>query len=443
MKQSRINLLSAFMLLAITAACGESSQLTSQQAPQKTIASTASSPSANEQADALFDRIFEQAVSRSPEFQTALGRSTNMDKWNDLSDAFDLETLELDKANLAELMAIDPTALDKSTALSYELMQQRLEESIDDFEWRFHNYPVNQMFGRHSGVPSLLINMHRVSTVKNAQDYVARLNAVPAYFDQLIAGLKQRAERNILPPKFVFPHVIRDSKNVISGAPFDDGDDSTLLADFKSKLAALKDNPEAGLTDEQESELHEAAVAALTTQVRPAYEKLVATLGELEKSATTDDGIWKVPEGERFYNVALKRTTTTDMTAEQIHQLGLSEVARIHDEMRQIKETVGFEGDLAAFMKYVRESEDFVYPNTAEGKARYLQEATDLIETMKSRLDELFLRLPKADITVKAVEPFREQSAGKAFYQRPSEDGSRPGLYYANLYDMEAMPTYQ
>ena len=182
---------------------------------------------------------------------------------------------------------------------------------------------------------------------------------------------------------------------------------------------------------------------ALLESVKPAYENLIAVVKEIEAQANTKDGAWKFPEGEAFYNNALKRTTTTDLTADEIHNIGLSEVDRIHDEMREIMNKVEFDGTLQEFFVYMRNSEDFVYPQTEEGRQRYLDEATGYIDTMRGRLDELFMTKPKADLIVKAVEPFREQSAGKAFYSQPSMDGSRPGTYYANLYDMASMPTYQ
>jgi uncharacterized protein (DUF885 family) len=157
----------------------------------------------------------------------------------------------------------------------------------------------------------------------------------------------------------------------------------------------------------------------------------------------TRDGAWKLPDGDAFYNRALARTTTTDMDAETIHNLGLAEVERIHGEMRDIMRDVNFDGDLQAFFEFTRVDSQFYYPDTPEGKERYLSEATAWIDDMKARLDTLFLVKPQADLVVKAVEPFREKSAGKAFYQRPAPDGSRPGTYYANLYTMEAMPIYQ
>ena len=293
------------------------------------------------------------------------------------------------------------------------------------------------MFGTHSMVPAFLINQHQISNVKEANDYIARLNGVPGVFDQLITGLEIRADKNIIAPKFVFPHVIDSSKNIIKGAPFEQGEDSTLLADFKRKVNALE------IDQAEKDALISKATEALKTAVKPAYSKLINYIAQLEKRADDRDGAWKFPNGEAFYNNALKRTTTTDLTAKEIHAIGLAEVSRIHDEMRAIKDKVGFEGDLNAFMQFMKTDKQFYLANTEAGKAQYLSEAKGLIDNMKTRLDELFVVKPKADMIVKRVEAFREKAAGKAFYQQPAPDGSRPGIYYANLYDMEAMPTYQ
>lgn len=422
------------LLLVTVAAC-------TPTAPQSIATDDAGMVAESAKANALFDRFFEEWVTRSPMFQAHLGRKTSMDQWDNLTAEFARETLALNKRQLAELQTLQQHKLDDASKLSYLLMQQYLEDEIEDFRWRLYDYPVNQMHGIHAAVPALLINQHQIADLSDAEAYIARLNNVPEFFDQLIASIDQRTAAGIVPPKFVFPHVIRDSRNIIKGAPFDNGPDNTLLVDFKGKLDALAKND--ALTDEQQTQLLGAAEDALRNSIKPAYEKLIAHMAELEQEATTDDGTWKWPQGEAFYSAALQRTTTTDLTAEQIHETGLSEVKRIHAEMRKIKEKVGFDGDLNAFMQFMREDKQFFYAANDEGRAHYLREATALIETMKSRLDELFITKPKADLRVKAVEPFREQSTGKAFYQSPSEDGSRPGVYYANLYDMASMPTYQ
>ena len=385
----------------------------------------------------FFDKIYKDAVMRNPVFQTYLGIKQDYDKWNDLSEENTAKELAIAKANLIKLKAIDPNTLDAQTKISRDLYIQNIENTIADNKWRFHSYPVNQMFGTHSTIPAFLINQHAITNEKEANDYISRVKGSKKLLAQLVEQLKLREQRGIIAPKFVFPHVIRDSKNIITGAPFESGDDSTLLADFTRKVTALE------IEDSKKQALITELNNALQSHLKPGYEGLISYLNDLEKKADTRDGAWKFPEGEAFFNNALKRTTTTDLTANEIHEIGLKEVNRIHDEMRQIKEKVGFDGDLKAFMAFMRTDKQFYYPNTPEGKQRYIDEAVALIDDMEGRLGSLFLTKPKARMIVKAVEAFREKSAGKAFYQQPAPDGSRPGIYYANLYDMEAMPSYQ
>lgn len=433
----------AVSLALMASSCGkapETETTTAETVSAETSAPVATETAAqteSEKANKLFEDMFMEDVMRSPMYQSYLGIKDDQDKWNDLSEERALEDHEVAKAQLAKVMAIDTAQLDEQTQLSWQLKKQQLENRIADFKWRHYNYPVNQMFGLHSQVPSLLINQHRISDVEDANAYVARLHGLPVLFEQLVTGLNVRAEKGIIAPKFVYPYVISDSQNIITGAPFDDGDASTLLADFTKKVNALE------IEDSEKQALIAAASNALVESVKPAYEALIAGVEALEAKADTKDGAWKFPEGEAFFNNALARTTTTSMTAKEIHEVGLSEVARIHDEMRAIMKKVGFEGTLQDFFVHMRDNQDFIYESTAEGKQRYLDEATAMIDNMKTRLDELFITKPKADLIVKAVEPFREKSAGKAFYQQPSMDGTRPGTYYANLYDMASMPTYQ
>ncbi|MBO9488820.1 DUF885 domain-containing protein [Endozoicomonas sp. G2_1] len=436
MKKSIIALAVSSVLLA---ACGEQTTTSpapaSSEVPAKSSTTTVASES--ERANQLFDQIFDAGVDRSPIWQTYLGLKKDYDKWNDISEQNAEKELAIAKQDLAKVKQLDTSKLDPQTLVSYHLLVQRLENQISDHQWRHHNYPVNQMRGLHAQIPALLINQHRVTELSDAQAYVSRLNGINPLFDQLIEQLKIREQKGIIAPKFVFAHVIRDSKNILNGAPFTDGDDSTLLADFKRKVEKLE------LDDSAKATLIEDAKKALIENVKPGYSKLITYVEQLEKKADTRDGVWKMPNGEAFFNNALARTTTTDLTSEQIHQLGLDEVARIHDEMRAIMKQVEFKGDLNEFFEFMRNDPQFYYPDTEEGRQRYLTEATALIDDMKTRIDQLFLTKPKAELLVKRVEAFREKSAGKAFYNQPAADGSRPGIYYANLYKMEAMPTYQ
>ncbi|NVJ51234.1 MAG: DUF885 domain-containing protein [Gammaproteobacteria bacterium] len=436
----------ALIALAVSTAlltgCGESEQTPAAQSVAKKPTAETTTPvnqqqSESQRANAMFDEFFTQAVMRSPMYQSYLGIKQDQDKWDDLSEQRAHEDLAITKANLAKLKSLDYQQLDEQTKLSYRLMQQQLEDDINDFKWRHYNYPLNQMYGLHSGVVSLLINQHAITDKKDAEDYLARLNALPALFTQLSENLNLRASKGIIAPRFVYPYVIDDSKNIISGAPFEGEGVSPIYQDFSQKLAATEI-----AEDEQKALLAELDKAMLGA-VGPAYQSLIETVEKLADKADSRDGVWKFPDGDAFYNRALINTTTTALTADEIHAIGLQEVERIHSEMRAIMKSVNFTGSLQDFFKYLREDKRFVYPNTEQGRQQYLTEATAYIDNMKQRLDELFITKPKADLIVKAVEPFREKSAGKAFYQQPSMDGSRPGTYYANLYDMEAMPIYQ
>jgi uncharacterized protein (DUF885 family) len=394
----------------------------------------------SKRANEFFDKCWDDFVAHHPQTAARLGLKSNYDKWDDISDAQAVADLAAELSNVASLKSYyDFDALDPQTQLSYQLFEREAERNAEGFRFRFDNYPVSQMYGTHSEVPTFLINIHKIDNVKDAEAYISRVNGVPKLFDQLIINLQLRADRGVIAPRFVFPLVLDACRKVIQGQPFESsGANSPLLEDFSTKLGALKDVD--SLTRDQ---LLADARKALLESFKPAYEKLIAYLQELEKRATDDAGVWKFRDGAAFYEYSLRRTTTTDLTADQIHQLGLKEVARIQDEMRKIKEKVGFKGDLPAFFKFMRDDQQFYLPETDEGRAKYLARAVEIVEAMKKRLDELFVTKPKADIVVKAVEKFREKSAGKAFYQQPAPDGSRPGMFYVNLREMHNNPTYE
>ncbi len=434
---AKLSLIAIAITTLLVSGCSQTTTSASNSQAQTQSQAQSQMELASAEANALFEDIFMRGVMRSPVYQTYLGIKQDQDKWDDLSDARAVRGHNIDQQDLLLVNAIDPSKLDEQTKVSLKLMKLQLTNSIADFKWRFHNYPVNQMFGMHSMAAALLMNQHSVSEVKDAEAYISRMNGLTVLFDQLIENLQVRADKGIIAPKFVYPYVINDSQNIIKGAPFDDGKDSTLLADFSKKVNALE------ITDEQKTGLIDDGKKALINHVKPAYEKLIGYLGNLEKRATTDDGAWKFPDGKAFYNNALQRTTTTGLTADEIFDTGISEVKRIQDEMQQIMHKVNFKGDLQAFFDFMRTDKQFYYDQTEQGQQQYLKGAESLINEMKGQLDQLFLVKPKADLTVKAVEPFREESAGKAFYQRPSMDGSRPGVYYANLFNMAEMPSYQ
>jgi len=384
------------------------------------------------------EAYFQTAVDRSPSFQGYLGIKKDTDKWDNLSEAYAKEEHALTQQNLTILKTIDYAALSEKAQLSYTLLKQALERDIFEYQFRDHTYPINTMFGTHTELPTFLINYHQVDTIEDAKSYISRLNKVGAQIDQLIINLQRRQDKGIMPPQFVFPVVIPATKNVVTGAPFTDAEtDSPVFADFRKKVAAssIPDEAQAGLIAE--------AKETLKTSFKAGYDRLIAFLEMQETAATTDDGVWKFPDGEAFYNAMLSRFTTTNLTATEVHQIGLDNVNRIHGEMQEIMAKVGFEGSLQDFFVFMREDKQFYYDDTDEGHTAYMASATAAIDAMREALPNYFGILPKADLVVKRVEPFREKSSGLAFYNAPSQDGSRPGTYYANLVDMAQMSTYQ
>ena len=414
----------AFAVLAVAANAQPSDQI------------AAESKRANE----FFDKCWDENLARHPVDESFYGIKTHYDQLEDLSDEKAAADHAVRQKQLETLKReFKPELLNPETLLSYKLFEREAEREAEEFKFRFDVYTVSQMRGVHAQIPTFLINIHKIDNVKDADAYIARLNVIPKLFDQLIANLQVREEKGVVAPRFVFPLVLDACRKVIKGKPFDSSaDNSPLLDDFTKKVGALADVDSA--TRER---LLFGATKALTESVKPAYEQLIAFLKDQSKRANDDAGVWKFPDGADFYRSALRRTTTTNLTAEQIHEIGLKEIARIHGEMTKIKDKIGFKDDLQAFFKFMREDRQFYLPDTHEGRAKYLARAVEIIDEMKKHLDELFATKPKADIVVKAVEKFRERSAGKAFYQQPAPDGSRAGMFYVNLREMQSNPTYQ
>ncbi len=394
----------------------------------------------SKRANEFFDKCWDETLARHPVDESFYGIKTHYDQLEDLSDKKAAADHAVWQKQLATMKRdFKPELLDPQAQLSYKLFELEAEREAEEFKFRFDVYPVSQMRGVHAQIPTFLINIHKIDDVKDAEAYITRLRGFPKLFDQLLVNLKVREEKGVVAPHFVFPLVLDACHKIIQGKPFDSGpNDSPLLEDFTKKVTALG-KADAATRDRLVAD----AIKALNESVKPAYEKLIAFLEEQTKRATEDAGVWKFKDGAEFYESALHRTTTTNMSAKEIHEIGLKEMARIQGEMNKIREKIGFKGDLQAFFKFMREDQKFRLPSNEEGRAKYLAMATDIIETMKKRLDELFVTKPKGDIVVKAVESFREKSAGKAFYQQPTPDGTRPGMFYVNLRNMQDNPTYE
>ncbi|MGQ3227815.1 MAG: DUF885 domain-containing protein [Blastomonas fulva] len=380
---------------------------------------------------AFFEQVDADGLAQSPQGKAYRGiRDADYGKWNDPSDAKAVADFERGQKALATMKArFDPAKLSAEDALSYRLFEYQAERAAKAHPFRRNDYVFDQMNGAQSQMPAFLINIHRVASKSDAEAYVARLQGIGPRLDGLIAESRTRADAGVMPPKWVYPFVIDDARNVIKGAPFDGGASSTLLADLSKKVEAL-DIPAA-----EKAALIAAGSDALLTSVKPAYQRLIAEMERQQAIAPAEDGVWRFKDGAAYYAQLLASYTTTDLTPDQVHQIGLDNVARIHGQMREIMKTVGFTGTLQEFFAFVR-TDDRFYFKTRED---YLATVDTKLKAMTAKLPGYFNTLPKAPLTVKAVEAFREKSAGKAFYQSPAPDGSRPGTYYVNLYNLKDM----
>ena len=387
---------------------------------------------------AFFQQSFDDDVANSPVWQSYLGIKDDYDKWDDMSDA--ATQVEIDKITqrLAQAKLFDTSLLSAQEQLSLEIYQQDIQRQLANDAFRHHTYVMHQFRAAHTFVPSFLINIHRISDISDADAYIQRLLGVDSMFDQVIDQLRIREKLGVYPPRWAYDQMIQASHNVISGTPFtESATDSTIYADFIQKITAL------GLSNAEQSGYISELTAALTQSVQPAYEKLIAELMKQRLLSPEGDGVWRLPEGDKWYQNRLEWFTTTRLNAEEVHQIGIENVDRIHAEMRNIMQQVKFTGTLQEFFTFMRTDPQFYYPDSDQGRVDYMTDAKAYIDTMEAKIPEYFGLTPEARMVVKQVEAFREKSAGKAFYQSPAIDGSRPGIYYANLYDMSAMPTYQ
>jgi uncharacterized protein (DUF885 family) len=402
------------------------------QAPVAIAPAPAVDPAAEDRRlTAFLDAAFEAQLARNPQFLTALGRKDRYGELNDQTDEFRQESLRIAQQQLAKMRAeFDPANLTPAGRLSYRLAEEQVERDVESFRWRWHGYEADVTGSPAGDIPVFLINQHRIDSVADAQAYISRLREVERVMGEISANMRTQAGMGIVPPKFNFDPVEADARRVIAGAPFTSGNDTPVFADFKSKVEKL-DIPAA-----EKQRLIAEARAALTGPFRRGYETFLTTWNAIEAQATGNRGAWALPQGGGYYENRLANFTTTDMTADQIHQVGLQQVARIHGEMERIKNQVGFQGTLQQFFKHVISSPKYKYPNTDAGRQQYLTDAKRYVDQVMAVAPQWFRRLPKAPLEVRAVETWRQDTAPVAFYNRPSEDGSRPGIYYVNLADM-------
>ena len=376
--------------------------------------------------DDLFAAYDAAGLAQSPEGKAYRGiRDEDYGKWNDPSDAAEEQQFALLQDTLAAMRArYNPATLAPQQALSFRLFEAMAARRASLHPYRDYGYIFDQMNGAQSDLPAFLINTHRVANKAEAEAYVARIAGLGPLLDALTAQSRERADKGVMPPKWVYPYVISDIENLLAA-----GEGNAILTDLAEKVAKL--DPVAA----DAADLQARAIDAWNSSAAPAYQRLLAEMQRQQAIAPSEDGVWRFKDGDKYYAALLANYTTTDLTADEIHDLGLRETARIHDEMRAIMKRVGFTGSLQEFFEYTRTDPRFFHTS----REAYLAEAEGHLARMTAKLPEFFKTLPTDPLVIKPVEAFREKSAGKAFYSRPAPDGSRPGTYYVNLYNLNDM----
>jgi uncharacterized protein (DUF885 family) len=422
-------------VLALAAACSP--------AAEKPVAATPEAIAAESQKlTAYLDAEYEEELQMSPEELTAQGRKEQYDKLDDYSEAADDARLAWRRQSVEEMKAqINYDLLNEDGKTSYDIWALELDRAEKALPFRRHRY-IFVRGGVQTGLPNFMINFHEVSEKSDMEAYVARLKLFDDVLDQTLERAKTAAGENIREPAFAYDQALSEIARVTTGAPFSAGADSALFADAKAKIKELQDAGK--VTADEGKALTDAAAAAMTTEMKPAYDRVAAWLtADKANVAPNAQGVGALPDGAAYYNNQLLRMTTTGMTADEIHELGLAEVARIHAEMEAIKEAVGFTGTLQDFFRFMRTDKRFFYPNTDAGREQYLELSRKYLGDMEKKLPEYFGILPKAGLEVRRVEAFREEPGGAQHYFAGTPDGTRPGIFYAHLSDMNAMSIYQ
>src|SRR5213596_2537983 len=343
----------------------------------------------------FYEKVFAEVVFDHPELLSTLGLveqfgiTNHNGKLDDESPAHQQREFDRWKRDLTQLRQYPLFRQSPSQRLSTHVLDWFLKMQVEGEKWQWHNYPVNQLFGVQNQFPSFMANTHRLLTRKDCEYYLKRLDALPEKFDQLLENLKIREQKQILPPRFVVEEVLKEMTDFI-GTP---ASENILASSFKTRAAKI-----AELSEGQRADFQGRVETAISERVYPAYQKLIDYFREILPKTTSDDGVWKLPNGNAYYAYCLHENTTTTLKPDEVHELGLREVARIEDQMRAILDANGFVGQpIGEAMDKLAKDPRFLYPNDDKGRTDALARYTDLIEKATARSSkDLFLTTPRA-----------------------------------------------
>ncbi len=389
-----------------------------------------------------YNRVFSQFALENPELLTSLrlldqfGIDFHADELADASLAEEERQREKLRENYATFQRYDRSSYSGQELLSYDIWDFFFRNQLEGDAWRHHNFPVNQMFGIQSSLPNFMADKHMVERARDARNYIARLDKFPLKFSQVLEGLRVREQKGIRPPAFTVEKVLQQMRGFIEPKPAE----HMLVTSLQEKLDKIDASQ---LSAEERKALLEDATRAVEQSVYPAYRDLIAWFEEIQPKATSNDGVWRLPEGDAYYAYKVGSHTTTDLSPEQIHQIGLAEVERIGVEMDLILRDAGYpEGTLGSRVQQLSKAPEQLYPDSDEGREQVLKDYQAIIDEISAGLDPYFAVKPKAGLVVKRVPEFSEKTAPGAYYNAPSLDGKRPGTFYANLRNLSEIPRF-
>ena len=378
----------------------------------------------------------------SPEAMTYLGI---IDQFNFITkhqsklSVYGLEDQAEDLADMKKSRAIleryNDSKLTKQQRISKNVALFDLDNKIkQEEEFPFHDYPLNQIGGIHLNMVQFMTDVHPIRNKSEARAYIDRLNMLDDVFGSTMESLNAQRDAGIFPPRFVFDHVIRQLNELINA------DQNPIRDVFERKI----NEPELGFSDKLKAELINDLNLAMEESVNPSFQLLLDFMTETLPMADPNDGVWSLPNGDDFYALRLKVYTTTDYSAEDIHNIGLSEVDRISKRMQDILSELGYGDNLnvGEMMNQLNEDPQFLYADTPDRKTIVIKDYSDIVEETWMAAADSFHRMPASKVEVRAVPEYSEQNEAGGYYMSPALDGSRPGVFYANLYDIKQTPTY-
>jgi uncharacterized protein (DUF885 family) len=391
--------------------------------------------------DWFYTRVFAQFALDSPEL---LSNMRILPSWADFySSKFDDASPEHEQIvadrirnDHDTLLRYDRNSMDKRGQLSYDILEYFLRIQVEGDQFRDYDFPVNQMFGVQSNLPSFMAQQHPVTNSGEAKAYIARLQKFPLKFDQVLASLKLRESKNLIPPQFMVEEVVKQMDGFTASPP----KENPLYTTFKEKLDKI---PAADMDQAAKDKFLADAESSIQQDVYPAYKKLIGYFTALQPKAQGNFGAWHLPNGDAYYAWCVRQNTTTDMTPEQVHQLGLSEVARVGQEMDTILKDHGLvDGTIGARVQQLAKDPSQVFPNTPEGKKAMLAQYQAILDEINAGLGKAFDMRPKLGVVVKPVPEYAEKTAPGAYYEGGSFDGTRPGTFFANMRDTTETPKW-